>query len=86
MYGLMCSCPMLYVGQTSQQLRKRMQKYLSSITLAAWDRAQGKKLTTVVEHFRNIHGGKLYGLKIVVFRGGGGPYTGPSAKGVPMDF
>ncbi|XP_071985274.1 uncharacterized protein [Engystomops pustulosus] len=36
-YVLTCSCPMIYVGQTGQELRKRIQQHLSSITTAAND-------------------------------------------------
>lgn len=42
-YGLLCTSPLTYVGQTQQHLKKRVQKQLSTISLAARDRAQGKK-------------------------------------------
>lgn len=43
-------------GQTTQQLRQRIQKHLSTIALADRDFRQGKKLTTVAEHFLKEHG------------------------------
>lgn len=45
-------CPKLYIGQTSQQLRKRIQKHVSSINLASRDAGLVKKLTSVAEHNR----------------------------------
>lgn len=64
-YCIKCSCSFLYIGQTTQQLKQRIQKHLSTIGLAAWDRHQQKKLTTVAEHFLDVHKGKTIGLTIV---------------------
>lgn len=50
-YGLICPCRKLYIGQSSQQLRKSIQKHLSTITLADRDYKLGKKLTPVEDHF-----------------------------------
>ncbi|KAM4050613.1 uncharacterized protein ACNLHF_017504 isoform 1-T1 [Anomaloglossus baeobatrachus] len=36
-YAIVCDCPKVYVGQTSQELRKRIQKHISTINLAATD-------------------------------------------------
>lgn len=59
MYGLICTCPCLYIGQTSQQLKKRVQKHLSTLALAPRDRSLKKKLTAVAEHFLDKQGGSL---------------------------
>lgn len=48
----------------TQQLKQRVQKHLSTIGLAARDRLQQKKLTTVAEHFLDVYKGKINGLKI----------------------
>lgn len=49
-YGMICPCARLYVGQTSQHLKQRIQKHFSTISLASRDKNQGKKLTAVAEH------------------------------------
>lgn len=36
-YAITCPCDKIYIGQTSQQLRKRIQKHLSTIALAQRD-------------------------------------------------
>lgn len=63
-YALTCGCPKIYIGQTTQQLRQRVQKHLSTISLADRDFRQGKKLTTVAEHFLKEHGGKSTSLRV----------------------
>lgn len=47
---LICTCPKLYVGQTSQELRTRVQKHLSTIALAERDMKCRKKITPVADH------------------------------------
>ncbi|XP_077148180.1 uncharacterized protein LOC143808889 isoform X2 [Ranitomeya variabilis] len=64
-YALICPCKLLYVGQTSQELRKRVQKHISTIHLAASDSRKGKALTPVAEHFLAHHGGTSSGLWVV---------------------
>lgn len=80
-YGLQCTCPLLYISQTTKQLKQQVQKHLSTITLAAQDRMQKKKLTTVAEHFLDFHRGKPTGLKVFgfeqVFNNGRGGDTIP---------
>ncbi|XP_069584215.1 uncharacterized protein [Ranitomeya imitator] len=44
-YVLICPCNMIYVGQTSQELRKRFQKHVSTIRLAATDQGKGRLRT-----------------------------------------
>ncbi|XP_040266912.1 uncharacterized protein LOC120981438 [Bufo bufo] len=57
-YGIICPCRQIYVGQTSQELRKRIQQHMSNINLAARDRADEEKtLTSVASHFLDHHGG-----------------------------
>ncbi|XP_071984186.1 uncharacterized protein [Engystomops pustulosus] len=56
-YALICPCQKLYVGQTTQELRKRVQQHLSSITNAESHFNQGKVLSTVATHFRRAHAG-----------------------------
>ncbi|XP_071989586.1 uncharacterized protein [Engystomops pustulosus] len=64
-YILICPCRKLYVGQTTQELRKRCQQHLSTIRTASSDQQKGKKLTSVALHFLRFHGGCSRGLKIV---------------------
>lgn len=61
-YGLKCSCPKLYIGQT--KLLKRVQKHISTITLANRDKRAGKKLTWIAEHFLQVHNGKTSDLTV----------------------
>ncbi|KAM4031888.1 elongation factor 1-alpha, somatic form-like [Anomaloglossus baeobatrachus] len=56
-YALICPCNKLYVGQTSQELRKRAQKHLSTINLAAADQKKGNPITPVAAHFLERHQG-----------------------------
>ncbi|XP_077123364.1 uncharacterized protein LOC143777159 [Ranitomeya variabilis] len=65
--AIFCGCPKIYVGQTTQELRRRMQQHLSSISTASKDREKNKILTSVASHFLDIHGGKVAGFGI-------GPY------------
>ncbi|XP_071984330.1 uncharacterized protein [Engystomops pustulosus] len=64
-YGLICSCPKIYVGQTTQELRKRVQKHVSTINNAAQDLANGRQLSTVAKHFYAVHGNNPSKLKVV---------------------
>lgn len=64
-YGLLCSCPKIYVGQTGQELRKRVQQHCSNISLARRDASRGKKLTSVAYHFLQEHGGSIRDLKVI---------------------
>ncbi|XP_056419473.1 uncharacterized protein LOC130360909 [Hyla sarda] len=64
-YTIICPCGKLYVGQTGQQLRKRIQKHLSTIALARRDKDRFKTLTTVANHFLEHHGGRPYGLQVI---------------------
>lgn len=64
-YGIICPCQKIYVGQTSQELRKRIQQHFSNISLARRDRQQNKTLTTVASHYLMHHGGKYNNSKIV---------------------
>lgn len=54
-YGLICPCKRLYIGQTTQCLKQRIQKHFSTIALAARDKTQQKKLTPVAEHYLDHH-------------------------------
>lgn len=64
-YGLICPCKRLYIGQTTQCLKQRIQKHFSTIALAARDKIQQKKLTPVAEHYLDHHSGKYGGTQIV---------------------
>lgn len=64
-YGIICPCKKIYVGQTSQELRKQIQRHFSSISLAKRDIQQGKTLTTVAAHYLQYHTGKCAGTSIV---------------------
>lgn len=50
-YALRCPCRKIYVGQTSQELRRRVQHHISNINLAKRDMERGKTLTSVAKHF-----------------------------------
>lgn len=56
-YALICPCKIIYVGQTTQELRKRVQQHLSFINLAKRDMECGKVLTSVAKHFLQVHQG-----------------------------
>lgn len=64
MYGIVCPCPKIYVGQTGQELRKRVQEHLSSISLEQRDHNLGKTLTLVAQHFFQTHDSNTGGLKV----------------------
>ncbi|XP_073430158.1 uncharacterized protein [Dendrobates tinctorius] len=64
-YALICPCHQVYVGQTSQELRRRIQKHFSTINLARIDQTKGKVLTSVAAHFLNHHAGKIAGTMVV---------------------
>ncbi|XP_071983474.1 uncharacterized protein [Engystomops pustulosus] len=59
-YAITCSCPKVYIGQTSQELRKRIQKHLSTISTARRDIGKDRSLTSVASHFHHYHGGFLH--------------------------
>lgn len=63
-YCIQCPCSKIYVGQTSQELRKRIQKHLSTISLADRDNRQKKKLTSLAEHFLTKHRGRPSGMQV----------------------
>ncbi|XP_071988310.1 uncharacterized protein [Engystomops pustulosus] len=63
-YLLTCTCPKIYVGQTSQPLKKRIQQHFSSINMAKKHFKQDKNLTSVATHFMNFHGSQCKGVKI----------------------
>ncbi|XP_056397116.1 uncharacterized protein LOC130291827 isoform X2 [Hyla sarda] len=54
-YAILCPCNQVYVGQTTQELRKRIQKHLSTISLADRDFRSEKTLTSVAAHYRRYH-------------------------------
>lgn len=54
-FGLICTCPRLYIGETTQELRKRVTKHISTINLAGRDKRAGRKLTSIAEHFLQMH-------------------------------
>ncbi|XP_069624214.1 uncharacterized protein [Ranitomeya imitator] len=64
-YALICPCPKTYVGQTTQELKRRIQQHLSNITTAKRDLEKGKTLTSVASHFLSTHNSQSKGIKIV---------------------
>ncbi|CAJ0956764.1 unnamed protein product [Ranitomeya imitator] len=64
-YALICDCPKVYVGQTTQQLRRRVQQHLSNIATAQKDRERGKNVSAVATHFLDVHHGRTRGLKVM---------------------
>ncbi|CAJ0959600.1 unnamed protein product, partial [Ranitomeya imitator] len=51
--------------RTTQELRKRARKHISTVHLAASDLRKGRILTPVAEHFLVKHGGSSANLKVV---------------------
>lgn len=64
-YGILCTCPKIYVEQTGQELRKRILQHLPNIALAKRDSQKGKKLTSIAQHFLQVHNSCTRGLKII---------------------
>ncbi|XP_069612068.1 uncharacterized protein [Ranitomeya imitator] len=64
-YALICPCPKTYVGQTTQELKRRIQQHLSTITTAKKDLEKGKTLSSVASHFLSTHNSQSRGIKIV---------------------
>ncbi|XP_069609793.1 uncharacterized protein [Ranitomeya imitator] len=64
-YALICSCEKIYVGQTTQELRRRTQQHLSSIATARTDRSRGKIITSVAKHFLEVHAGSGASLRVM---------------------
>lgn len=90
-FCLICSCLKLYVGQISQELRKRVQKHFSTITLADRDLKSRKKITLVAEHFLKFHNGQCTDLQVMGIdkistniRGGEFPNTHGAQIGTPI--
>ncbi|XP_069582906.1 uncharacterized protein [Ranitomeya imitator] len=63
-YALTCSCPKTYVGQTSQELRKRVQQHISNINCAKQDISKGKMVSTVAMHFLQVHSSNTRDLRV----------------------
>ncbi|XP_073427192.1 uncharacterized protein [Dendrobates tinctorius] len=68
-YALVCGCKKFYVGQTTQELRRRTQQHLSNIMTARADRGKGKPLTSVATHFLDNHGGSPDSLRVLGLEG-----------------
>ncbi|XP_073408052.1 uncharacterized protein [Dendrobates tinctorius] len=64
-YALVCPCPKVYVGQTSQELRRRMQQHFSNITTAKKDKEKGNTLTSVASHYLVTHNSQWHGTGIL---------------------
>lgn len=63
-HTITCACDKIYVGQTTQEVRKRIQWHRFDISLAKRDESQeNKKLTSVALHFH--HHGKPEGFKVI---------------------
>ncbi|XP_056396578.1 uncharacterized protein LOC130291625 isoform X1 [Hyla sarda] len=54
-YAILCPCNQVYIGQTTQELRKRIQKHFSTISLADRDFKSERTLTSVAAHYRKHH-------------------------------
>ncbi|XP_069605856.1 uncharacterized protein [Ranitomeya imitator] len=68
-YALICPCRKVYVGQTTQELRKRIQQHFSNISMAKTDKAKGKTLTSVATHYLDEHNSQLVDTKILGLEG-----------------
>ncbi|KAM4035090.1 uncharacterized protein ACNLHF_021773 [Anomaloglossus baeobatrachus] len=64
-YGLICSCPKIYVGQTGQELRRRIQQHISTINTAKTDLEKGRTLSSVAAHLLQHHNGRTSGIRIL---------------------
>ncbi|XP_077110824.1 uncharacterized protein LOC143766764 [Ranitomeya variabilis] len=64
-YALVCPCPKVYVGQTTQELRRRIQQHFSNISTAQRDKSKGKTLTSVAAHYLVEHNSQWVGTKIL---------------------
>ncbi|XP_069615772.1 uncharacterized protein [Ranitomeya imitator] len=64
-YAIFCGCPKIYVGQTSQELRRRMQQHLSNIATASRDLRRDNTLSSVAAHFLEKHQGRPAGFKVM---------------------
>ncbi|XP_073516867.1 uncharacterized protein [Phyllobates terribilis] len=63
-YALTCPCPKVYVGQTSQELRRRVQQHASNIHLAEQDLRKGRTISTVALHFLQFHSSSTNKLRV----------------------
>lgn len=54
-YALICPYNKVYVGQTSQEIRKRVQRHFSNLHLAKWDKTHVKISTTLALLFFKHH-------------------------------
>ncbi|CAJ0933915.1 unnamed protein product [Ranitomeya imitator] len=68
-YAIFCNCPKIYVGQTTQPLKRRMQQHLSNISTAARDREKNKTLSSVAAHFLDHHRCKVSSFKVMGLEG-----------------
>ncbi|XP_069610646.1 isocitrate dehydrogenase [NAD] subunit gamma, mitochondrial-like [Ranitomeya imitator] len=64
-YALICPCLKIYVGQTTQELRRRIQQHFSNITTAKKDLERGKTLSSVASHFFSVHNSQYKGTRIM---------------------
>ncbi|XP_069584088.1 uncharacterized protein [Ranitomeya imitator] len=64
-YAIICTCPRVYVGQTTQELRRRIQGHFSTINTAVADRRKGKTLTTVAAHYLTHHAGSYTNTRVI---------------------
>lgn len=67
-YGVSCTCPKLYAGKTTQELRRQGLKHLSTF--------QTNADTPLTWHIRDVHGGDM---KTLTFLGITKPKLGPHA-------
>ncbi|XP_077113033.1 uncharacterized protein LOC143768226 [Ranitomeya variabilis] len=68
-YALICPCRKVYVGQTTQELRKRTQQHFSNVRTARADKAKGKTLTSVAAHYLAEHDSQLVDTRILGLEG-----------------
>ncbi|XP_073426664.1 uncharacterized protein [Dendrobates tinctorius] len=68
-YALVCGCNKVYVGQTTQELRRRVQQHLSNIATARVDKTKEKQITSVAAHFLECHGGSPKSLRVMGLEG-----------------
>lgn len=64
-YGLQCPCLKIYVSQTTQELMKRVQQHLSTISLAKRDFGSNKKSPLLHNISFISMGGRMKGIWMV---------------------
>ncbi|XP_073429765.1 uncharacterized protein [Dendrobates tinctorius] len=63
--GYPCKCPKMYVGQTTQELRKRIQQHLSNINTARTDREKAQCVIRLIPKLKVIGSNQGTAMKTI---------------------